>query len=144
MTGQTLVRRIATIGAIGLLGGSALFAQTPKPTPAPSPSPSPAPSIVGKWTMTLETAQFTATPALEFIQKGDVLVGTYESTRYGKYEFKPVLKNRALSFSFHMNAEGTDVEMSFTAEVAADYKSIKGSAELGGMGSATWTAVRAK
>jgi len=93
--------------------------------------------------MTLETEQFTATPALEFMQKGDVLMGTYEG-RYGKFEFKPALKDRALSFTFHMSAEGTDVEMSFTGEIATDYKSMKGTADLGGMGSATWSAARAK
>ena len=93
--------------------------------------------------MTLETEQFTATPGLEFLQKGDTLVGTYEG-RYGKFEFKPVVKDKHLEFSFQMNAEGTDVLMAFKGEIAADAKSMKGTAELGGMGSATWSAVRAK
>jgi len=134
------LRGIAGI-CLAVLLSPAMSAQTPKPTPTPSPSP--APSIVGKWAATLETEQFNAPVTLEFMQKGDALVGTYEG-RYGKFEFKPVLKGRALSFSFHMSAEGTDVEMSFTGEVAADYKSMKGTAELGGMGSATWSAVRPK
>ena len=43
-----------------------------------------------------------------------------------------------------MSAEGTDVEMSFAGEIAADFKSMKGTADLGGMGSATWTATRPK
>ncbi|HEX5070753.1 MAG TPA: hypothetical protein VFV78_11120 [Vicinamibacterales bacterium] len=138
-------REIAAVG-FGLLLSWSVSAQTPtpKPTPTPSPSPSPAPSIVGKWAMTLETEQFTATPGLEFTQKADVLVGTYTSTRYGSVEFKPLVKNRAISFSFHMTAEGTDTEMSFTGEIAADFKSMKGTAEIAGMGSATWSAVRPK
>jgi hypothetical protein len=93
--------------------------------------------------MTLETEQFTATPALEFMQQGDKLTGTYEG-RYGKFPFTATLKGKALEFSFMMTAEGTDVQMSFKGDVAADYKSIKGTADLGGMGSATWSAARAK
>jgi hypothetical protein len=127
-----------------LLLAVAVSAQTPTPKPTPSPSPSPPASILGKWMMTLETEQFTATPGLEFAQKNDALVGTYVSTRYGSVEFKPVIKNRAISFSFQMTAEGTDVQMSFTGEIAADFKSMKGTAEIAGMGSATWSAVRAK
>ena len=32
--------------------------------------------------------------------------------------------------------------MAFKGEVAADFKSIKGTADLGGMGSATWSATK--
>jgi len=125
-----------------LMLSAGITAQTPqKPTPSPSPSPAPAPSLAGKWTMTLETEQFTATPALEFTQQGDKLTGTYEG-RYGKFPFTATLKGKALEFSFHMEAEGTDVLMAFKGEVATDFKSIKGTADLGGMGSATWTAVK--
>jgi hypothetical protein len=121
-------------------------AQTPppqKPPPTPTPTQAPAPSLAGKWTMTLETEQFTATPALEFAQQGDKLTGTYEG-RYGKFPFTATLKGKALEFSFTMSAEGTDVLMAFKGEVATDFKSIKGTADLGGMGSATWSAARAK
>ena len=123
---------------VALAAIAALGAQTPTPQKTPAPPP---PSLVGKWTMTLEMDQFTATPAVEFIQQGDKLTGTYEG-RYGKFVFNATLKGKALDFSFTMNDEGTDVMMAFKGEVAADFKSIKGNAELGGMGSATWSAVR--
>lgn len=131
---------------VAVLLSVALSAQTPPPqkptpTPTPSPSPSPAPSLTGKWAMTLETDQFTSTPTLEFTQQADKLTGTYEG-RYGKFAFNATLKGKALEFSFQMNAEGTDVMMAFKGEVAADFKSIKGTAELAGMGSATWTALK--
>lgn len=138
--------RFAGATVIALFTIAALAAQTPppqKPTPTPTPTPTPATSIVGKWAMTLETDAFTATPALEFAQQGEKLTGTYEG-RYGKFPFTAILKGKALEFTFMMTAEGTDVEMAFKGEVAADFQSIKGTAELGGMGAATWTAKRAK
>jgi len=137
-----ILARILTIGLVALLAVRPLSAQTPKPTPTPSPSPSPAPTIVGKWAATLETEQFNAPVTLEFMQQGDKLTGTYEG-RYGKFPFTPVIKGKNIEFTFQMSAEGTDVQMAFKGEIAADVKSMKGTAELGGMGSATWSAVRA-
>ena len=120
-----------------------IAAQTPPPqtpTPTPQKTPAPAPSIVGKWAATLEAETITATPALEFFQQGDKRTGTYESTRYGKFPFTWTLKGTALEFAFTMSVEGTDVQMAFKGEVAPDFKLIKGTAELAGLGSATWTA----
>jgi len=115
---------------------------TPKPSPSPSPSPSPAPTLAGKWTMTLEIPMGTATPALEFVQQGEKITGSYEG-RYGKFPLEGVLKNRVLEFSVTLNAEGTETTLSFKGEVAVDFKSIiKGTADLGGMGEAAWSAVK--
>jgi len=141
MANYSFVRTIITTITLALLVVGAVAAQTPPPTPQKSPAPPP-PSLAGKWAMELVTDAFTATPALEFMQQGDKLTGTYEG-RYGKFPFTAVLKDKALSFSFTMSAEGTDVLMDFKGEVAADFKSIKGTAELAGLGSATWTAKRA-
>jgi hypothetical protein len=145
MANYSFVRTIAAGFAMALLVVAAVGAQTAPPTQAPTPQKSPAPpsSLAGKWAMELVTDAFTATPALEFMQQGEKLTGTYEG-RYGKFPFTAVLKDKALSFSFTMSAEGTDVLMAFKGEVAADFKSIKGTAELAGMGSATWTAKRAE
>ena len=115
--------------------------QSPKPTTSPTPSPSPALTVAGKWQMSLEMGMGTATPVLDLVQQGEKITGTYEG-RYGKSQLTGTLKNRVLEFSFTMNAEGTDVVMAFKGEVAADFKSIKGGAELGGMGEASWSAVR--
>lgn len=122
-----------------------LAAQTTQQTPTPTPSPSstPAPSLTGPWAMSLETQMFNATPALEFVQQGEKITGTYEG-RYGKSQLTGTLKNRILEFSFTMNAEGTDVVMKFRGEVSADFKSIKGDVDLGGMGEGTWSAVPKK
>lgn len=91
--------------------------------------------------MTLELETFTATPALEFKQDGEKITGTYTG-RYGAFPFEGKLKDRALAFAFKMNAEGADIQMSFTGEVAADGKTIKGRVTLSELGEGSWTAKR--
>lgn len=147
---NSLKRIHSAIGAVALAMAMAsvavtLGAQTPPPqqSPTPKPTPTPALTIAGKWTMTLEMQMGTGTPTLDLVQQGEKVTGTYEG-RYGKSALTGTLKNRVLEFSFTMNAEGTEVVMSFRGEVAADFKTMKGEADLGGMGDATWTAKRAE
>jgi hypothetical protein len=135
-----LARILIAIAAIG--AGSFSFsiaAQSSQEKPAPKPT---AVSIAGKWTMTLELEAFTATPALEFKQDGEKITGTYTG-RYGAFPFAGTLKDRALAFAFKMNAEGTEIQMSFTGEVAADGKTMKGRVTLSELGDGTWSAARA-
>jgi len=107
------------------------------------PKPAPPPTLTGKWTMTLEMQMGTASPAIELVQDAEKITGVYAG-RYGKFPLTGTLKGRALQFTFTMNAEGTDVVMSFRGEVAADFQSIKGDADMGGAGEATWYAKRDK
>jgi hypothetical protein len=100
-----------------------------------------APTIAGKWIMTLEMAMGTATPALELKQDGGKITGTYTG-RYGTFPLEGSLKDHAIAFSFTMDAEGQSVTMSFQGEVSADAQSMKGTATLGEMGDATWSARR--
>ena len=106
--------------------------------------PAPPPTLTGKWTMTIEMQSGTASPALELVQDGGKIAGAYTSGRYGKFQLTGTLKGRALQFTFTLNAEGTEVLMSFKGEVAADFQSIKGDADMGGAGEATWHAKREK
>lgn len=121
--------------AVGWMAGApALAAQTPaKPVP-----------VAGKWAVTLEAESFTATSALEFKQDGEKLTGTYTSSRYGVTPLQGTIKERAIEFTFKLNADGTDVAMAFKGEVAADGLSMKGRASIAEMGDATWTARKEK
>jgi len=138
------IRTLVVGAAVAIAVVAGLAAQTAPPKQTPTPTPTPAPTITGKWTVTLVTDAFTSTPSLEFVQDGEKITGAYESARYGKTPLKGTLKARALEFSFTLSAEGTDVPMAYRGDVAADFQSIKGTAELTGIGSATWTATRAK
>jgi hypothetical protein len=104
--------------------------------------PAPPPTLTGNWTMAIEIQGTTATPSLELVQDGEKLTGVY-SGRYGKFQITGTLKGRALQFTFTMNAEGTDVLMTFKGEVAADFQSMKGDADMAGAGEASWSAKRA-
>ena len=98
-------------------------------------------NVAGKWVVTLEMGMGTATPELELKQDGAKITGTYTG-RYGSFPLEGSLKGRVIAFSFTMAAEGQSVTMSYTGEVAADAQSMKGTASLGEMGDATWSAKR--
>jgi hypothetical protein len=120
--------------ALAMLAGAAMaFAQK-------------APEVVtltGKWQMTLEMEVGTASPVLVLKQDADKLTGTYTG-RYGEYQLAGKVDGKKLEFVVTINAEGTETRMSFTGELQASGDIIKGNAELGGMGAATWLARREK
>jgi hypothetical protein len=123
--------------AVGL--GASMSPQG-KPEQAP-PDKKSVPNVAGKWIMTLEMSMGTATPALDLKQDGAKITGTYTG-RYGTFALEGSLKNRTIVFSFTMDAEGQSVTMSFEGEVSADAQSMNGTASLGEMGDATWSARR--
>ncbi len=99
------------------------------------------PNVAGKWAMTLEMSQGTASPALDLKQDGTKITGSY-SGRYGTFPLEGIIKGRTIQFSFAMGTEGQPQTMSFAGEVSADAQAMKGTASLGEMGEATWTAKR--
>jgi len=129
--------RMMLLTMFALLAVGSLAAQQAPDKPAPKLD------VSGKWNMTLEMSTGTGTPTLVLKQAGEVVTGTYTG-RYGEYPLKGTLKGNKLEFGFTMSAEGTEVELSFAGDVAADGQSIKGSAAIAMLGDATWSAVRAK
>jgi hypothetical protein len=91
----------------------------------------------------LEMSMGTGTPTLELKQDADKITGTYTG-RYGTFQLEGKLKGRYIEFAFTMVAEDQSVEMSFAGEVAPDGQTMKGTAVLGELGDATWTAKREK
>lgn len=121
---------------LAFAAGAAALSPQDKPAKAPL-------SVAGKWTMSLDMSMGTATPALELKQDGAKLTGTYTG-RYGTFPLQGSLKDRTIVFTFSMTAEGETVTMSFSGEVAEDGQSMKGTATLGEMGDATWSAKKEK
>ena len=101
------------------------------------------PDLTGKWAMTLEMSMGTGTPILDLKQENEKITGTYTG-RYGTFPLEGKLKERAIEFSVTMSAEGQEVTIGFTGEVAADGQTMKGQAAMGEMGDASWTAKKAK
>lgn len=133
-TGRTLL-------AVGALVVAALA--TTAAQQQPQEKEKPPVNVAGKWILTLEMEMGTATPALELKQEGAKLTGTYTG-RYGAFPLSGVVKDRTIEFAFKMNADGTDVNMAFWGEVAADAQTMKGRADMAGAGEASWTAKRTK
>ena len=140
MSRRTTMGRLQGLALAGLLGtlAAGAAAQTQE-----KPAPKPPASVAGKWSMALEMEMGTATTALELKQEGARLTGTYTG-RYGVFPLAGAVKERAIEFAFKMNADGTEVDMSFWGEVAVDGQTMKGQAELGGLGEASWSAKRTK
>jgi hypothetical protein len=130
-----MVTRALRAVVLGALVPAALLAQDQAPKPPAN--------VAGKWTMSLEMEMGTATTALDLKQDAAKVTGTYTG-RYGSFPLTGTVKERAIEFSFKMNAEGTEVSMSFAGEVAPDGQTMKGRAELEGLGEAAWSAKRAK
>jgi hypothetical protein len=126
-----------------LMVTGALAAGLPQAKPEQKPDPKATPNIAGKWLMTLELSMGTGTPTLELKQDADKITGTYTG-RYGTFPLEGHLKGRALDFAVQMSAEGQSFTMNFAGEVAADGQTMKGTAAMGEIGDATWTAKKEK
>ena len=123
------------VAALVFAGAATAFAQKAPETTAVN--------LTGKWQMQLEMSVGTSTPVLVFKQDAEKLTGTYTG-RYGEYPLVGKVDGRKLEFVVTINAEGTETRMAFTGELTPAGDVIKGNAELGGMGEATWLAKREK
>jgi hypothetical protein len=121
---------------LALAGTTAAFAQQKAPD---------ALGITGKWQMTLEMEIGTSNPVLAFKQDGEKLTGTYTG-RYGEYPLAGKILGQKVDFVVTILAEGTETKMNFTGELAVTPTGevLRGNADLGGMGEATWLAKREK
>jgi hypothetical protein len=131
---MNVLKRVALAACIVYAAAAVAAQQTQTPKPV---------DITGKWLVELHLEMGTSTPTLELKQDGEKISGTYTG-RYGAFPLAGTVKDRALAFSFKMNADGTEVSMSFTGEIAADAQTMKGKAELEGLGDAAWNAKRDK
>lgn len=127
------MRRRLLVAALVMAGAVTTFAQK-----APAPV-----NLTGKWMMTLEMTVGTSSPVLVFKQDAEKLTGSYTG-RYGEYALVGKIDGRKLEFVVTINAEGTETRMAFTGELTEAGDVIKGNADLGGMGEATWLAKREK
>lgn len=131
-------RLVALLALPLLLIGVAASAQTP--TPAAK-----APDVAGKWTMAMELSIGTSNPVLVLKQDGETITGTYQG-RYGEAKVAgKVTADRKIQFTVSLSAEGSEVTMFFSGEVAADGQMLeKGTCNIEGLGEGTWAAKREK
>ena len=70
---------------------------------------------------------------------GDTITGHYSSQVFGETDFKGTVKDAKIYFSFKADVQGTSLVVTYTGTVESN-DAMKGTVDLGGMGSGTFTA----
>lgn len=96
--------------------------------------------ITGKWIFQVDTDAGSGSPTFVFKQAGEKLTGTY-SGLFGSAELTGTVKGDDIEFSFEAEAEGQKAKIVYKGKIESASK-MKGSADLGGLGSATWTGTK--
>ncbi len=109
--------------------------------PASAAQSSPSVDLTGKWLFTVTTDAGTGTPTVTLTQKGDSLTGHYSSQVLGEAELKGSVKDGKFSFTMRANVQGTAITVTYTGTIESK-DALKGSVDLGGQASGTFTAKR--
>ena len=108
--------------------------------PAPLAAQSTPVDVTGKWAFAVTTENGTGYPTVTLKQEGEKLTGTYESQRLGSRELQGTIKGDTVKFSMKGGEGMPDFEFN---GVLVDKDNMKGTLEMGGMGSASFTGKRA-
>ena len=96
--------------------------------------------ISGVWSFQVDSSAGSGTPSFTFKQDGEKLTGQYKGA-FGEAPLSGTLKGNKVDFVIKIDAQGQQMTITYTGTVEKD-GSMKGTAELGEVGSATWTAKR--
>jgi hypothetical protein len=105
-------------------------------------APARAADLSGEWAFEVSTSQGSGSPTFVFKQDGEKLTGTYKGL-LGEAEVAGTVTGNKLKFSFTGKAQGTDFTVSYDGAIESD-DSVKGTVDLGGMASGTFTGKRKK
>jgi hypothetical protein len=98
--------------------------------------------LTGKWNLTVksETGE-TGNAEVTLVQRGDSLIGKYTHQQLGDLEVVGNVKGKDFSFAYSTQMNGQ--VMAFTVKGVVDGPdNLSGTANMGFMGSATFTAMR--
>ncbi len=98
-------------------------------------------SVAGKWNLTVQFEQGSGAPTVVFKQDGETLSGTYTG-QFGEVPLTGTLKDREIVFRVKVNAQGYEAEFVYSGTLESD-TTMKGTVDLAGMASGTWTGKRA-
>lgn len=98
--------------------------------------------ISGTWSFQVETPAGPGSPTFTFKQEGEKLTGQYKGA-FGEAPLTGTLKGNKIDFVIKVEAQGQQMTITYTGTLEKD-GSMKGTAELGEVGSGTWTAKRNK
>ena len=95
--------------------------------------------ITGSWEMTVESPQGTMVITANFKQDGEVLTGTHVS-EMGEAPLKGTVKGADVEYTLTLDMGGQ--QMSIVHKATVDGDTMKGSADIEGMGAIAFTAKR--
>ena len=122
---KILRRLFITMLASAALAGAALAADA---------------NVAGEWDFTVETQADTGTPHFSLKQDGSNVTGTYKG-QLGEAPVTGTVKGNELTINFKVNAQGTDLAITYSGTVEGD--AIKGKVSLGELGEGTFTGKKA-
>ena len=97
--------------------------------------------LSGNWAFNVVYEGGSGSPTVRLTQKGDSLTGRYISQAFGELDLKGTVTQREFNFSVTATAGGDPFTMTFNGTVESR-AALKGTVDLGGMGSGTFTAIR--
>jgi cell wall assembly regulator SMI1 len=123
-------RRILVAVLVLIAAGAGLLAQNQAQAPKVD--------VTGAWESVIEGA---TTSAATYKQEGEKLTGTHVG-QMGELPLSGTVKGNDITFTIAIEMEGQKLTLTYAGKVEGD--TIKGTVDLGGMASATWTATRKK
>jgi hypothetical protein len=93
-------------------------------------------NVAGEWDFNVETQAGSGTPHFSLKQDGTSVTGNYKGA-LGEAPVTGTVKGNELTIKFKVNAQGTDLECTYTGTVDGD--SIKGKVQLGELGEGSFT-----
>jgi len=98
-------------------------------------------SVAGKWNLSVQFDQGSGAPVVVFEQDGQTLSGTYTG-QFGEFPLEGTLKDGKISFRVKVTVEGQDLVFAYSGSLESD-GTLKGTVDLGGMATGTWTGEKA-
>ena len=106
--------------------------------PAEAAAAAPSVNISGAWAFQVESSAGTGSPNFTFKQEGEKLTGQYKGA-FGEAPVAGTVKDNKIEFTLKVDAQGQALSIKYAGTIEKD-GTMKGTAELGELGSATWTA----
>ena len=97
--------------------------------------------LTGKWVFTVETDAGTGTPTVTLKQDGEKLSGHYSSQTLGEADLTGTVKGQNVNFTFMADLGGQAAPVTYAATVQ-DKDSLKGTIDIAGLASGTFTGKR--
>lgn len=98
--------------------------------------------LTGEWAFEVQTDQGSGSPTIVLKQEGDKLTGKYTG-QLGEGDITGTVSGKTLKFSFSGNAQGTEFTVTYDGVIESS-AAVKGSVDLAGMATGTFTGKKKK